>query len=336
MKKARRSSQYVMHTGKWRTIQPRGMQSVGGEGANMQAARVWANKDFLWAIPQPVLVLGTAFLVATMITEQWMDHKLFAAIMIVLPIPLLIVAERVWTKREDWLLEPREMVEDAGWLAVAGLVFVPLYTDYYETPISDGFKAVRDLSPLQISLESASVLGLMGSAMVTLALASFIYYWLHRVQHESLFWWRIHATHHHITKMGCMRGDRTHPLEWPTLFLGTPVAFALLGASDHTMAVAGAFGVWNAALNHSNLPLKSLPGYDWFFATAQQHHIHHALALEHSNTNYGCTIILWDRLFGTYCGDTDEGQIGAGKAVPLSIKDQLLLAFYPEEKLTNL
>ena len=55
-----------------------------------------------------------------------------------------------------------------------------------------------------------------------------------------------------------------------------------------------------------------------------------------SNTNYGCNIIFWDRIFGTYCGDENEGQIGAGKAVPLSIKDQLLLAFYPKEKLTDL
>ena len=50
----------------------------------------------------------------------------------------------------------------------------------------------------------------------------------------------------------------------------------------------------------------------------------------------GCSIILWDRLFGTYCGDTEVGQIGAGKAVPLSIKEQLALAFYPKEKLIDL
>ena len=82
----------------------------------------------VWALPQPILVLGSMFLVATMITSQWMNHELFAAIMIILPIPLLLFAERVWTKRKDWLLGPKEMIEDAGWLAAAGLVFVPLYS----------------------------------------------------------------------------------------------------------------------------------------------------------------------------------------------------------------
>ncbi|MGK0223145.1 MAG: sterol desaturase/sphingolipid hydroxylase (fatty acid hydroxylase superfamily) [Limisphaerales bacterium] len=292
--------------------------------------------NLVWQFPQPILVLGSATLVATMITQQWMDHKLFAVIMILIPIPFVMLAERIWTKRKDWLLEPKEMAEDAFWLGCAGLVWVPLYSGYYETPISDGFKAVRDLAPLQVTLEPETLLGILGSAMLVITASSFIYYWLHRVQHESLFWWRIHATHHHITKMGCMRGDRTHPLEWPTLFLGTPVALALLGANDSVMAVAGAFGMWSGVLNHSNLPLKSMPGYDWIFATAQQHHVHHALERRQSDSNYGCTIILWDRVFGTYCGDDTEGQIGAGKAVPLSIKDQFLLAFYPTKKLTEL
>ena len=300
------------------------------------AAKAWTQKDVMWALPQPILVLGSMFLVATMITQEWMHHKLFAAIMIVLPIPLLIFAERIWTKRKDWLLEPKEMAEDAFWLAFAGLLWVPLYSDYYETPISEGIKAVRDLTPLQISLEPDTLLGLIGSALLVISVSSFVYYWLHRLQHESLFWWRMHATHHHITKMGCMRGDRTHPLEYLALFMGTPIALALFGASDQVMAVAGAFGMWNGTLNHSNLPLKSMPVYNWFFATAQQHHVHHALALNQSNSNYGCNIILWDRLFGTYCGDEEVGQIGAGKAVPLSIKEQLALAFYPNEKLTNL
>ena len=292
--------------------------------------------SWLWALPQPILVLGSGLLVATMITEQWMDHKLFTVIMIVIPIPVAMFAERIWTKRQDWLLEPKEMAEDAFWLGCAALLWVPLYSGYYETSVSEGFKAVRDLAPMQVTLEPETLPGILGCTILVLAASSFIYYWLHRVQHESLFWWRIHATHHHITKMGCMRGDRTHPLEWPTLFVGTPIALALLGANDSVMAAVGAFVMWNGVLNHSNLPLKSMPVYDWFFATAQQHHVHHARERRQADSNYGCNIILWDRLFGTYCGDTAVGQIGAGKAVPLSIKEQFLLAFYPTKKLTDL
>lgn len=300
------------------------------------AVEHWTLNDFIWSCAQPFLVLGSTTLVAYMVTSDWIYRKLFAAIMIVISIPLLIVAERIWTKRKDWLLEPKEMAEDTFWLAFAGLLWVPLYSDYYRTPISEGFKAVRDLAPLQVTLAPSSMAGILGCAMLVMLISSFIYYWLHRVQHESLFWWRIHATHHHITKMGCMRGDRTHPLEWVTLMVGTPVALAVLGASNEVLAVAGSFGMWSGKLNHSNLPLKSLPVYDWVFATAPQHQVHHALERRQADSNYGCMIILWDRLFGTYCGDKEVGQIGAGKAVPLSIKEQLALSFYSNEKLKSL
>ncbi|MBO6558001.1 MAG: sterol desaturase family protein [Pseudomonadales bacterium] len=293
-------------------------------------------KRILWTVAQPILVLGSAFLVATMISDEWMNHKLYAVIMILLPVPLLLLAERIWTKRKDWLLKPHELYEDGFWLAFAALLWGPIISDAYRTPVSEGFRALRDRSSFDITIAPESAWGLVAGAILLRICASFPYYWLHRVQHESVFFWRMHATHHHITKMGCLRGDRTHPLEYLALGISTPIFLALLGASDDVIAVAAAFGMWNGKLNHSNLPLISMPVYDWIFATAQQHHCHHAHDRAQADSNYGCQIILWDRIFGTYCGDNEVGQIGAGKAVPLSIKEQLLLAFYPTKRLINL
>ena len=74
--------------------------------APSDSAKSWTLKDFLWACPQPILVLGFMILVANMVASDWIYRELFGAIMIVLPIPLCIFAERIWTKRKDWLLEP--------------------------------------------------------------------------------------------------------------------------------------------------------------------------------------------------------------------------------------
>ena len=295
-----------------------------------------AKATWLWMLPQPFLVLGSMVAIATMITQRWMNPDLFTTVMIVIPVPLLIFAERIWTKREDWLLTPREFAEDAFWLGFAALLWVPLYGDFYETPLSEAFTWLRDRSPLDLTLAPTTVAGLLGAVLLVKLVESFIYYWCHRIQHESLFFWRMHATHHHITKMGCLRGDRTHPLEYLTLALGTPIALALFGASDDVIAVTAAFHFWNGSLNHANLPLRSLPIYDWVFATAPQHHAHHALEMRQSNSNYGCNLILWDRLFGTYCGDETVGPIGAGSGTALSIREQLALAFYPTKRLTEL
>jgi len=40
-------------------------------------------------------VLGSMFLVATMFTEEWMDHKLYSLVMMMLPVPILLFAERI-------------------------------------------------------------------------------------------------------------------------------------------------------------------------------------------------------------------------------------------------
>jgi sterol desaturase/sphingolipid hydroxylase (fatty acid hydroxylase superfamily) len=292
------------------------------------------SQAFLWSLPQPILVIGSMIAVATAFLYEWTDPELFALIMIVLPLPLVLVAERVWTKRRDWLLTPKEFAEDAFWVACGALVWIPIYSGYFSTPISEGFKAVRNMTPLNFKLAPESTLGLILAAIAVKLGVEFIYYWLHRVQHESLFWWRIHATHHHITKMGAGRSDRTHPFEWATLFLGTPIVLALTGASDGVIAVSGAFGFFNGSLNHANLPLRS-GWYGWFFATAEQHHLHHSQDMDSSNSNYGCSIIFWDRLFGTYSGRTDIETIGAGTGKPLDILTQFKIPFVSTEKLTR-
>ncbi|NQV70506.1 MAG: sterol desaturase family protein [Pseudohongiella sp.] len=185
-------------------------------------------------------------------------------------------------------------------------------------------------------MDPQTIVGLVGGVLLMRIFSGFVYYWLHRVQHESLFWWRMHATHHHITKMSCMRGGRTHPLEYLALGLDTPITLAILGEGDNFLIVSAAFGMWNGKLNHSNFLLTSMPVYDWFFATAPQHQCHHAIERRQEDSNYGCNIILWDRVFGTYCGDTEIEQCGAGKGVALSIKEQLALAFYSDKRLKSL
>ena len=297
-------------------------------------------REVFWTWLQPVIAMGAPLLVAvTLLSDVWVkeDRQIFALIMIFLPIPLFIYAERRWG-RDDWQLKPHELAEDGFWLLMGAFLWGPLISDMYRTPISEGFAAVRDRSLFEITLEPTTVAGLFGAVLFMRICTAFPYYWLHRVQHESVFWWRIHATHHHITKMSFLRGARTHPFEYFALSLGSLTVMAFMGASDDVLAVSAAFGMWNGKFNHSNLPLKSLPVYDWIFATAPQHHVHHALDRRQSDSNYGCQIILWDRVFGTYCGDetSDVKQTGAGKAVPLSIKEQLMLAFYPTKRLIDL
>ena len=80
-----------------------------------------------------------------------MNHKLYALVMVAIPVPLLIFAERIWGKRKDWQLEPRELAEDGFWLAFGAFLWGPLIGDFYRTPISEGFRAIHDRALLDIT-----------------------------------------------------------------------------------------------------------------------------------------------------------------------------------------
>ena len=244
------------------------------EGIITEGSKVTWNKNaILWALPQPLLVAGSVLLVAAMLINEWGGeyYRVWTLLVAVSATPLLLIAERFWAKKKSWLLKPDEMAEDVFWLASGGLLWGPIVSDMYRTPVSDGFLALRDMSPLQIEFQPTTVLGLIGAMLVIRFTSSFFYYWLHRIQHESLFWWRMHATHHHLTKLSAMRGNRTHPLEYLALGLGTPMALALMGASNEVFIVSAAFGMWNGKFNHANLPMVSMPVWDWFFALSLIH-----------------------------------------------------------------
>ncbi len=294
-----------------------------------------SRQAFYWSLPQPVFVFGCALLAASALTTQWMDAQLLVAILIFAPIPLLLIAERLIPRRDDWLLNWRDAAEDAFWVFATYLIWVPIYHEYYDTPISNAFALLREASAFPFRLEADTITGLLAAAMVGILAAEFIGYWAHRIQHRFMFFWRIHATHHHITKMSVARADRTHPLEFLGLNLGTAVALAYLGASADVVAVVIVFRTATAHVNHANLPLRS-GVFGWVFNTAEWHLLHHSCVYEESNTNYGCTVILWDRIFGTFSGKTSVERVGNGTGEKLSLLTQLTIPFRSNDVLRKL
>lgn len=294
-----------------------------------------SRQSFFWSLPQPVFVFGCALLVASAFTTQWMDPQVLVAIMIWIPIPLLLIAERFAPRRQDWLLNWRDVAEDVFWVFGTYLIWVPIYDEYYDTPISNAFASLRDASAFPYRLEADTITGLLVAAMVGIVAIEFIGYWAHRVQHRFMFLWRIHATHHHITKMSAARADRTHPLEFLGLNLGSAVALAYLGASAEVVAVVLVFRLATAHVNHCNLPLTS-GVFGWLFNTAEWHQLHHSCDYDESNTNYGCTMIVWDRIFGTFSGKSSIERVGNGTGEQLSLLTQLTIPFRSNEVLRSL
>ena len=81
-------------------------------------------------------------------------------------------------------------------------------------------------------------------------------------------------------------------------------------------AAAGAaiLTVTQASIAHANIALNTR----WIgllFTTNKYHICHHSVVLEESNTNYGCSAIIWDRVFKTFL-DKTTGEAGTGATEP--------------------
>lgn len=289
----------------------------------------------VWSLPQPVFVIGCTALTASAATGQWMNSELMVSIMIFGPILLLLLLERVRPRRREWLLNGRDLAEDTFWVLATYFVWVPIYDERYDTPISNLFVLLREVTGFPYRLEADTTVGLLAAAMVATFAIEFIGYWAHRLQHRFLFLWRIHATHHHITKMSVARAERTHPLEFLGLNLGSAVALAFLGASADVVAVVLVFRLTTAHICHTNLPLQS-GAFGWLFNTPEWHQLHHSCDRAESNTNYGCAVILWDRVFGTFSGKRHIDRVGNGTGRRLSLMTQLTIPFRSNDVLRNL
>ena len=74
--------------------------------------------------------------------------------------------------------------------------------------------------------------------------------------------------------------------------------------------------------------------FSFFFTTIRHHSLHHtALSYEDTRCNYGNSVILWDRVFGTFKEGESE-VVGQDDRRRLSIKEQFLfpLTFFKQQR----
>lgn len=83
-----------------------------------------------------------------------------------------------------------------------------------------------------------------------------------------------------------------------------------------------------ATFNHSNinLPIKADKVLRWVFITPDVHRIHHSTVQSETDSNYGFSISLWDRVFKTYVATPEKTQLTLTIGLP-QYRDQNKLGF---------
>lgn len=145
-------------------------------------------------------------------------------------------------------------------------------------------------------------------AVVLLFIAQdFLYYWFHRAAHRVRWIWASHVAHHsstHLNFSTAFRQSMTYQISGMWIFW-LPLAYIGFTPDDVLLIVG-----LNLAFQffiHTQMVGK-LGFIEYMFNTPSHHRAHHGKNSQYIDKNYGGTLIIWDKLFGTFVNE-DEAPI---------------------------
>ena len=159
-----------------------------------------------------------------------------------------------------------------------------------------GISWERWLSGASLLSLSAYVSPWVGGAMAYFV-ATFIFYWWHRVRHTNQWLWlHFHQIHHSPQRLEVITSFYKHPLEMcVNSVIGSVLVYAVLGLSPEAGAIYTLCTAFGEFFYHTNIKTPQWIGV--VFQRPEMHRIHHQYGY-HRN-NYG-DIPWWDMMFGTF------------------------------------
>lgn len=137
--------------------------------------------------------------------------------------------------------------------------------------------------------------------------------WLQHVMFHAIpVLWRLHRVHHADPDYDVTTGLRFHPLEILLSMLIKFAVIALLGPPLVSIIIFEVLLNAGAMFNHGNvrLPLSLDRLLRLLIVTPDMHRVHHSIADDEANSNFGFNLSWWDRLFGTYRDQPRAGHEG--------------------------
>jgi sterol desaturase/sphingolipid hydroxylase (fatty acid hydroxylase superfamily) len=140
--------------------------------------------------------------------------------------------------------------------------------------------------------------------LILLLAEDFLYYWLHRFDHEVRFFWATHVTHHSSQKLNFTVGFRSSVFQpMYRFFYFIPLAFCGFKPVD-IVFMYSATQIWGIFV-HTEL-IKKMGWLEYILVTPSHHRVHHATNPIYLDRNMGMFLIIWDKMFGTFQPELPE------------------------------
>lgn len=140
--------------------------------------------------------------------------------------------------------------------------------------------------------------------LILLLAEDFVYYWLHRFDHEIRFFWATHVTHHSSEELNFSVGFRSsvfQPLYRFIYFI--PLAWIGFKPLD-IVFMYSATQIWGIFV-HTKM-IKKMGWLEYVLITPSHHRVHHASNAKYLDKNMGMFLVIWDKLFGTFQPELPE------------------------------
>ncbi|HQT24347.1 MAG: sterol desaturase [Sphingobacteriales bacterium 17-39-43] len=139
----------------------------------------------------------------------------------------------------------------------------------------------------------------------------FFYYWFHRKSHQINALWAAHIVHHQSEEYNLTVALRQSWFQsgfaW-VFYL--PLAFA--GFEPIMFLTVSAFNTIYQFWIHTRAIGRMGP-LEWFLNTPSHHRVHHGSNPKYIDKNHAGTLIIWDRMFGTFQNEEEEVVYGITK-----------------------
>ncbi|MCB0820215.1 MAG: sterol desaturase family protein [Bacteroidetes bacterium] len=141
----------------------------------------------------------------------------------------------------------------------------------------------------------------------------FCYYWFHRLSHEVNAIWATHVVHHQSEEYNLSVALRQ---SWFQGFFSNffYLPLALLGFNPLWTITVIAFNTLYQFWIHTET-IKNMGWLEYIFNTPSHHRVHHGSNPQYIDRNHGGSLIIWDRMFGTF--EPEGEKVRYGITIPL-------------------
>jgi alkylglycerol monooxygenase len=148
--------------------------------------------------------------------------------------------------------------------------------------------------------------------VVLILLVDLAYYWAHRMSHEINLFWGGHVVHHQSEEYNLSVALRQSSLQviW-TFGFSLPIAF--LGFNTFDFALISAFNTLYQFWIHTETIGKLPRWIELIFNTPSHHRVHHGRDPKYIDKNHAGSLIIWDRMFGTFQEEEEKPTYGITK-----------------------